>query len=443
MVFLRLLIIVTPIFGVYTNKMSGEDSFFLVLASLLFLCITSNYNIKQHFAKYIVLFTYWISMILMPSFHIVINQTGDFEINQLSYDRIISFGSRIFLLGTIVFVLLTPLYSKKLKHDFVYLPRPISNSVVNASLYIMFGLSLFSYSIGLSRMGADQVELPFHLSGIITLIRTTFYPIFFAILVENFILTKRKFPKRFFLMFFAWSLLEVFVRLSKSAMAYSFLVVAILLCIYYRPNPTTIARTVVPFVVFFLFLYPIVETMRSMSGGGLAESFIESHKMVDSEVGDRLLAPLNRTFMMPQMYAKDYSYINTNSFFDFSKTPIVVASGGAARYQTFVIDGYPPEVNHSSGTTGLQDPLLHGGYGLCYIVVFLIFLMAAFVDSLAQKKRYSIYTVLVLMLWGFCNNQNISSFYDSVGVQGLLLQLVAIYVAYYINFTRKRTLSGV
>ena len=136
-------------------------------------------------------------------------------------------------------------------------------------------------------------------------------------------------------------------------------------------------------------------------------------------------------------------FSSSDRFFDFSKAPIVIAWQGAARYQTFVIDGYPPGVHHSSGTTGLQDPLLHGGYGLCYVVIFLLFLMAASIDSLAQKRLYSIYIRLVLILWGFCNSQNITTFYDSVGVQGLFLQFVAIFIAYYMNFQRKKTLSVV
>lgn len=442
MKYFRLLFVITFFTGIFVNHPPIIDVLFQGVALVLMLAITRQYRIKNHIAKYIVLLTYWVSMVMMPSFHLVINQTGDFSITQQSYDRISTFGSRIILLTTLTWGLLAPLWKREIKQNFEYVPRPISKFTVKISLVIMFGLSLFSFSIGLSRMGAEQVELPFHLSGIITLLRSIFYPILFAVFVENFILTRRKFPKKYYLLFFAWSVVEIFVRLSKSVLLSSFLTLMLVLYMYYRPSIKSIVRTLAPFVVFFLFLYPIVETMRGMSGMSLKESFMESRKIVSSDDdSDRILAPLNRTFMMPQMFAKDYSYISENEFFDFSKAPIVVAWKGAARYQTFVIDGYPPEVNHSSGTTGLQDPLLHGGYGLCYFMIVLIVIMACAIDRMAQNRQYSIYIRLMLFLWGFCNSQNITTLYDSVGLQAIFIQIVAILIAYFYNFQRKKEYS--
>lgn len=104
----------------------------------------------------------------------------------------------------------------------------------------------------------------------------------------------------------------------------------------------------------------------------LSENFVSARNEAQAEeipIFMKLATPLNRTFMTPAQYMKDYSYINNEALFDFSKAPVLYAMGGSAVYQTFIIDGYPPTAIHSSGTSGLTDPLLHGGYGLSYIIV--------------------------------------------------------------------------
>jgi hypothetical protein len=442
--YFRIFIIVTFIAGAFLNDISFVDLLFEAVAVIMMLLITRYYPIKQHIAKYAVLLTYWISMIMMPSYHLVINQIGDFVINRSGYGLILGFGSSVLLTTVVSWLIFSSTGFKKNigKSQIQYIPRPVSTNVLNIIFVVMYGLSFFSYAIGLSRMGYDQVELPFHLSGIITLLRTTFFPIFFAIIVENYILRNKKLSKKYYVLFLIWSLLEVFVRLSKGALASSLMMVLLLLFVYYRPNMKTIIRIIAPFAVIILFLYPIVETMRSVTDKGIWESFNESRMQVNQdEKRAVLLVPLNRTFMMPQMYAKDYNYLNKESFFDFSLAPAVIAWKGAARYQTFVIDGYSTGINHSSGTTGLQDPLLHGGYGLCYVVIILLMLMATIIDHQIRKQQYSIYIQLVLILWGLCNSQNISSLYDSVGLQTLLMQIASITIAYHFNFAKKRKIS--
>ena len=89
--------------------------------------------------------------------------------------------------------------------------------------------------------------------------------------------------------------------------------------------------------------------------------------------------------------------------------------------------------DNSSGTTGIMDPLLHGGYGLCYIVITFIMLLAGLTDKFFRKRQYSIYSLMLLLIWGLCNS-NISSLYDPVGLQQYLVSFISMYLAYIVNF---------
>jgi hypothetical protein len=113
-------------------------------------------------------------------------------------------------------------------------------------------------------------------------------------------------------------------------------------------------------------------------------------------------------------------------------------SGGAAAFQTFVIDEYPSWAIHSSGTTGIMDPLLHGGYGLCYIMIILLAFFACFIDRTYPKQHYSIYIILLLFLVDFILGENISCLYSGISLQTMVARIVSIVIAYRINFKNVR-----
>jgi len=448
MKFFQILLLLTFLAAVFNNSLSAVDFLFHGVSLCLMLLITNSQPFLKNFGKYVVLLTLWISLMFMPAFHLVKNLTGTdglrgYAITPIDYERILSLGSKVLLISCASWIILSIFSQKTHKETIVYKPHLIKRSNVRLTFVFMFALSVFSMLIGLSRMGAKGIELPFHLAGIITLIRVVFFPIFFAVVVENHILCKKKVPTDYYLWFFIWALLEVFVRLSKSALINSFMVVAVVMYIYYRPNVKTIIRLAGPIIVLFLFLYPIVETMRSQGGQSLTEDFVSASKQVDEENTSEnpLMQPLNRTFMIPHMYAKDYGWVNHNELFDFSKTPVLLAWGGSARYQTFVIDGYPLGIAHSSGTTAIEDPLLFGGYGLCYIVIVLLMVMGAAIDSMSYKHMWSIYIALIILLWNFSNSQNITTLTDAVGLQYIIARFVAIWAAYRMNFKRKIVIS--
>ena len=443
--FFRLLVFFTYIVSILNNNLSGIEMLFGFVSMCLILAITAIYPFSKHIGKYTVLLTFWISLAFMPAFHLVVNLLGvegarGYIITGIDYQRILYFGSRVLILSSVSWLVLGPLFLPGTgSYQIVYNPMRVSTSFLRISLYFMFALSLFSLSIGLSRMGTEGIQLPFNLAGIITLLRVVFYPIFFAAVIENFLIRGVRVPKDVYVLYILWAFLETFVRLSKSAILSSFLVVALVLLLFYKPKIRTFTVYLVPIVILVLSLYPIVDIMRSNDSGRMGESFVSAFKeSEDDELSASfILQPLNRTFMIPHMYAKDYSYVDQNHLFDFSRSSAILAIGGAARFQTFIIDDYPPGVAHSSGTTGLEDPLLFGGYGLCYIVVLLLILFASMIDLIAPRRMYTVYVALILLLWNLSNEQNITSLIDSVGLQYIFVRLLAIFVAYYMN-NRKR-----
>ena len=288
-------------------------------------------------------------------------------------------------------------------------------------------------------MGADPVVLPFHLGGIINLFRKVATPILFAILAENYILRGKKMPQNFFVLYGVWSLFEVFVWMSKSTLIYYLLPAAYVFYAFYKPSVKRIARYLLPVIVLFMFLYPIIEVARTIEGESLSETLKEAKKISDSDDRENslILTIINRVFMSGQLYAQDYSYINHDSFFDFSLLPALFLVGGSGRFQTLEIDGFAPTDPQSSGSTGLIDPMLHGGEGLSFIFIALYIWFAFVIDRLYLKGQYSIYVNLLLLLFNFCSLASVSVLYSPDGLQNMFAQLVPLYIVYLYVFKRR------
>ncbi len=434
------LFILTPIISLLLNDIDIVDSTLLFGATLINIVLFNTKSFNNNFCKWIVLICIWVSVVLMPAYHLVYHILKLHDIVQVDYNRLVSFGARIYFFVTISWTIFSFFYKRKKNANVKYKPIQIPDGLILIFFIFLFCLSTFCYAIGLGRMGTEGVELPFHLSGIINLFRRAFVPLFVAILVENYVLRGKQMPRKFYVLFGLWTLFEVFAWMSKSILVSYFEPIAIVLYFYYKPTIKQLAKFVIPFAVGVLFLYPIIGAMRNVNSGSFSETFSEAKSVADDEadtddVGP-LMKPLNRTFMTAQQYAQDYSYLNQDELFDFSRTVPIILIRGAAAYQTFVIDGFPPNANHSSGTSGLMDPLLHGGYGLCYIFVFIFMLLATWTDRTLPQKQYSIYVILLLTIWELTSFRNISSLYDSTGIQTYLVRIIAIYIAYKINFKR-------
>lgn len=438
-------LIFTFIITIIVNEVSEIDIFLLGSATFIHVFIINRRKFLQNLSKGIVLYTLWISVVMMPAYHLVYHILKLHDTQQVDYNRLVSFGAKVYLISTLSCFIFGTLIKPKKVMPRCYKPQAISNRFIIGSFVFLFILSAFCYVTGLGRMGADAVELPFHLGGIINLFRRVLVPLLFAIVAENYILRGKDVPRKHYIAFGIWTLFEVFAWVSKSIMLTYLEPLAIVLLLYYRPSVKSLAKIVIPVMAVALFLYPIIGAMRNINNGSFKDNITEARNVADEE-GEKddvspILKPINRTFITAQLYAQDYSYINQDELFDFSRALPIILMRGSAVYQTFVIDGYPPNANHSSGTSGLMDPLLHGGYGLCYVFVVLFMLLAALTDNTLPKKQYSVFVILLLTIWEFCSFRNISSLYDSTGIQTYLVRIVAIYLAYKMNFKRRVYLS--
>jgi len=242
------------------------------------------------------------------------------------------------------------------------------------------------------------------------------------------------------LLFFVWSVFEMFTWLSKSILIMNFVPVFYVLILHLRPSMKSILKIGLPFFFIFIFLYPVISTMRGLERNkSLTSMVINAINIADEEdthtsENATLLDPLNRTFITGELFMKDVNYINTSKLFDFSLMHVLLSMKGAADFQTHVIDGISYEVAHSSGTSGIMDPLLHGGQGLIYVMIILLLCYARLFDKHLFKRQHSIDIQLFLILWTFCAFKNISAFYDGVGLVTLFAQITIIYIASKVNY---------
>lgn len=430
--FLVLIVVITSIITIVVNTVAILDVLLLSISTILSLYIIRKYPVQQNFGKYIVLATIWVSVVLMPAFHLVVHILHRIILNQADYDRLTSYGIKCFFVSTISFLIVSKVVKKKKLVNISYTPPSIPSHFVYFCFIILFILSAFCYATGLGRMGNEAVQLPFHLSGIINLLRSKATPIFFAALMEICLRRNGKVPKNYIILYLVWTLFEMFVWMSKSTLIYNLVPAAYVFYAYYRPSTKVIAKYMLPFFALFVFLYPIIETARNIQGEDLSKTLKEAKSMSDDSEKDisMPLMLLNRVFMSGQLYAQDYSYINHNSFFDFSLLPALYLVGGSGRFQTIEIDGFAPTDPQSSGSTGLIDPMLHGGEGLSFIFIILYVWLAFIIDRFYVKAQYSIYINVLLLLFSFCSVASISVLYSPDGLQNMVAVLIPLYIVY-------------
>lgn len=434
----RVIIVITTLYAVIMKDVSFV-TMLLLLADTAFLCyLTVVMPVKKNYAKYLILFILWMSVLFMPSFHLIsVNST--MQVDEL----VLTFGAPILFFCTIISFLLFKMIPLKLCERRFIPTKLNANTICTLIISSSIILSLFSFIMGIGRMGGEAVQLPFHLSGVINVFRWTTVPFLMIGLMENAFLRGRSLSRKVFLLYSIWCVIEIFAWMSKSIFMYHMAPLLLLAYFYYKPSIKQITKVLMPIIIAFLLLYPVIELMRySESDESLVDSFSGAMKESRSSESDRnlLMAPLNRTFMFGTQYARDLPYINTNAFFDFSKLPLLFFYGGAAGFQTFYIDKYPEGAIHSSGTSGLMDPLLHGGVGLVYVVFFLLLFLANVTDKLFAKGYYSIAVILLLRLFDFGAMINVSSLYDSSGIQTILVELICICILYKMNFKNLKKL---
>lgn len=406
---------------------------FLGVCVISFICNT--HDIFAHSAKLIVLFVVVVSVFIMPSYGLVTSRYGDLSMQDRV--RILELGAPLVLFLSVLWYIMKPL--SRVKKVFGYSPVVFSDKMITLVFLFVFPISIFSYMVGLGRMGAAAVVLPFHLTGVLVYFQRTMVPTLFAIYVENKILHKRKVKSVFYVCYIVWSFLMTFVFLSKSIFISNLIPLSMVLFFYYRPKRKTIIKYLGPIVLCFLFMYPLIGIMRLGQEGNKNMSSIIEAAYNDEDLDEKsknenaILRPLNRIFKTGAHFYYDYPILVNDGFFDFSRMSTIMALGGSARFQTIVVEGYQESAHHSSGTSGIMDPILVGGKGLMYITVFVIMFLAAFIDRLYKQRKYSMYALLLFLTFGLICNHNVSI----LGDIGLLVTLLSVYLAYFFNFRNK------
>lgn len=435
------LIVFTAILALYNNSVKLFDTILLILSSIFMLIIARRYSFNENVGKYVVLLTFWISVIFMPGLHLVypLIQSQIQSITQIDYNHLLSFGSKVFFMTTFFWLIFTPFFKTNKISRRIFTPKLIDGKYIHIGFVFFTLITLFCIRTGLGRMGSEDVVLPFHLGGIINLTRSALVPSLVTIIVENYYLSNKKIPKELFVYYFVWTILEMFAWMSKSVLLRNFLPLFVIMLLYYKWTFKQILVKVFPFLCVFLFLYPIIEVMRNSTDGSLIENYQNARNTVEvnSEVSETLLKPLNRTFITGYQYAEDYYLLDESNLFDFSRLGSIVLLGGSAGFQTSYIDGYSGLTRHSSGTSGLMDPLLIGGYGLCYVMIIILVSLGVLLDNYKRRWQHlSIYVFLIIMLWNSSAFINLSNFYNADGLQSIFINIVSLYIAYRINFKR-------
>lgn len=322
----------------------------------------------------------------------------------------------------------------------------IRPTYIRINLLILFLISLGAISIvvGIGKMGQVNTRLPFHLAGIIQFIRVEVAP-FLALLFYMSIRKERDYTgnndkMRYFLfMFFMWTFFETYVRMSKSAIAYEFLPILIYEVIE-NSNAGTLKRLFVkllPFTFVLLAVYSIVENSRNSDGITFDVEEESTATYNNHSANNPFVRPYTRFFINGHHFLTSYQVVNQDAIFDFSNLPAVLVMGGAARYKTFEIDGYPLGVAHSSGSTYIIDALMCGGYGFSYIFLLILVFICVKVDQLISSSIPLISAlVLALLLFKYITaGLSVSIIVDPMAKNGILITLFLLFI-----FNRIKTL---
>lgn len=329
------------------------------------------------------------------------------------------------------------LYKPKMKRDETEWTRYAPNFNMKFVFILGFVLTFISYVVGIGKMGVENTSLPFHLSGIIQFFRTDLIPIMALCVYVN-----RKNRGEgvgiVLILLFGWSLFETIVRLSKSAILFSFLPIIMYELISSKKNIFQTLKRFLPVLLVVLLLYPVIEVFRSSDTASIQDSEEEiSGTFENPNTPNFFVKPFNRSFLSGYLFCIDQSTVDKGTLFDFSQAPLIIISGGAPRYQTFAIDGYPEGANHSSGTTPFIDAFIMGGYGLLYISVFIMVFFAEYIDrKFRLKSNYIIIAILCVAYYRLFDMPLFSFFVHEMSIRYIIVYLG---ICLYIIFTWRKS----
>ena len=316
----------------------------------------------------------------------------------------------------------------------------IENRSFNLIIIFSYVISLVSGYLGVGKMGYEaNIVLPFHLNGMMQFYRTDIFPLLFALYVYDRITSNMKVPISQIILVVMWAVLESFVRFSRSAVVMSFLPLIFMLLYSGNLHKKMFVKIVIPILLLGYLLFPIITAVRET--GKMSSNTINSSV---SEKDDNLQHMYLRTFYSGLYFMRLYpnGYDDPSTFY-FERFPSVLLLGGSAVYTTRIVDGVTENVIHSSGTTGILDPVIIGGKGLCFVVLFLLVLLGLILDKRIEEGNVMYKVVLLVMFKMFVMQKNLTVFLDSEAIQVITsyaLQFIIVSYYYRNYFTNKKNI---
>lgn len=436
-IFICAFICVSLIFNTFIYELGILDVFLAVVSSILTISYFSRIRFVDKMSSLAILFYCYFSMSFLPFTHLVPPIW-----NTLDLTHIATFGNKIYFV-VISTIWLTELFQKRTFRykSFTNNSYHISDEQVRLFFIVTMSLSAISYVLGVSVMGAEATVLPFHLSGVLHNYRVIFAPLFFMLIIENKILNHQKIPSKWFALFIVWCLFESFLRISKSSLVYGMLPAVLFMLFYYKPPFKKVVLYLVPFMLVAVTVYSIIGGMRGVERAtvdALVDSREEaSKKEYSPEWGDPITGSFNRMFMTAWDYREDYGVFDESKMFDFSKAPLILVWKGTARYRTYMLHGKSESGFDSDGTTGIIDPLFWGGYGFCYLCLFLITVLAVIFEN-GSKGRLGLQIFCALIFWNLIQKGIISWILNQNLIIAYVVRIVAVYLIIRLNYNYKK-----
>lgn len=419
-------------------NLSG-GSWLVYLGSVISFIYILTKRIHLHIGGWWLYIYLFFSFLFVASFKFVTSMsTSSAGIQDKNFETMAATAINVFF---VFFISVAILYRKGISKISIGNPK---EPIIKIHYKLLFGLavifSLTSHVLGIGKMGAENYTLPFHLSGVLQFYRAELFPLLAVIEYSNIKYSRNNKKMGIFLATYSlWAIYECILRLSKSALLTSFLPIIFFEILIIRKIDFSFVKKIAPVVIVTLFLFLIMPFLRDSDGGSInKEDVVESST---TELYGRsgrtsfIVKPFTRVFYSGYLYLVDTDYINEDILFDISKAPAIFLIGGSARYQTLVIDGYPEENHHSSGSSPFIDALLVGGYGLFYIIIFLYVLFACIIDRrIDQSKNKLLTTILCVAFYRTFDMLSVSVFVDMTMLKWTMIVIgVMIYVNYRLN----------
>lgn len=436
-IFLELIFLVINTISAIRYNYGPWDMIIVLINMLLFYIYFHNQLFKNNFL-YLMLYGYvFLSSTVVAAFQL--QQKAFFYYGLAEYS---DFHALALFSNRLLFVLSIPLIFKPLFREKteikLFLKDKIKRGngtlvfITNVLFFIAFSFTIISFFLGINDVSEASITLPFHLNGFIDEYRRTIFPILFSVYIYDCLANKRNIKKGILFLYFLWSILEMLVRVSKGAILTSFLPIFITYFIAGKFTVKVFLSKILPITIIFLVFYPVIENLRSFGNISFANLYDSFTSVFENESSNS--SPFLRLFINGIDYIKVRKIVDSDvSFFCFDRASVLVSERGSAFYITHVIEGFDRSYHHSSGTTGIVDALLFGGYGLAYFFVFIMGFISLFINNRLFKNK-KIYLLIVAMLMKtLIMQRSISFFIDPLviaSVVSLLIEIVFIHFYY-------------